>query len=931
MRWSVRDRIDIKSRLRGGALLLCATASGASAASLFVFPNGSGSFCTQLSPCNLATALSKAQDGDIIFTGTGTYTGTGDAVVTVAKSIRLYGGWDGAPSGVPGRNRTMFVSTIDGQNARRGVTIDGSLTVTVDGFTILNGNASGLTTHCVGSAGPAAGCGGGVFIYQAAATVSNCIIRNNIAATGGGLPASTTAYGGGIYGWFSSGLDIKNNTITGNTAGDVGSAEGGGVAVINCSAGTKVSGNLIFANVASGSSEVGWGGGLALNSGAVAVEGNVIESNRASVGTDSQGSGLYVWYGSHSVGGNTFVGNQDDDAVYLGYFSGVFASNRVVANPAGTAVRLANQQDPQSPLLVNNVIEANGAYAVAATGSSPFPLTVELDHNTIVGDLTTTGVWANAHATLTMTDNILSRHQTSLAGEVGSVFNADHTLFWADTYDDIRGTHPLDGNPNFVNALGRDYHLRPGSAAADTGAEAGVTADIDGHGRPLGGAPDIGAYEISPSTFDFGTSTSPVATGYTRVSPASAYSTDAGFGWVSGVIGSRDRLVGGNLTRDFNFTTDGTFQTDLVNGPYDVTITFGDAAGPHDQMGVFLEDGQVDTVTTSTNQFITRTYHVAVWDGQLTLRLADLGGTDANTVIDALVVRPSNTRKLDFGTSGSPVAPAYLRVANTTTYTPALGLGWQSGTITSRDRGPATSDLRRDFNVTASGAFAVDLPDDDYNLRILTGDADRAHDAMRFGIDSPGYAFNVSTAAGQFDLLAVRIGITDGQLDLFLSDGGGADPNVVINAVDVEPRDALRFDFGTATSPVALGYRAVTPVSVYSHLAGYGWLDGAVYPRDRGVGTDVNRDFDFSHDATFAVDVPNSTYEVTITMGDATTKHDQMGVFIEGSLVDTVTTLANQFLTKTYTAAVIGGQLTLELKDLGGSDSNAVINALEIR
>jgi hypothetical protein len=56
-----------------------------------------------------------------------------------------------------------------------------------------------------------------------------------------------------------------------------------------------------------------------------------------------------------------------------------------------------------------------------------------------------------------------------------------------------------------------------------------------------------------------------------------------------------------------------------------------------------------------------------------------------------------------------------------------------------------------------------------------------------------------------------------------------------------------------------------------------------------------------------------------------------MGVFLEGEQVDTITTAANQFVTRTYSVAVTGGQLTHELRDLGGSDANAVINALVVR
>ena len=67
----------------------------ASPGDLFVSLNGSGD-CSQSDSCNLHTALNLASDGDTVYIAQGTYTGTGAAVITVTKSITLYGGWDGA-------------------------------------------------------------------------------------------------------------------------------------------------------------------------------------------------------------------------------------------------------------------------------------------------------------------------------------------------------------------------------------------------------------------------------------------------------------------------------------------------------------------------------------------------------------------------------------------------------------------------------------------------------------------------------------------------------------------------------------------------------------------------------------------------------------------------------------------------------------------
>ncbi len=117
---------------------------------------------------------------------------------------------------------------------------------------------------------------------------------------------------------------------------------------------------------------------------------------------------------------------------------------------------------------------------------------------------------------------------------------------------------------------------------------------------------------------------------------ATKYSAALGYGWQSGTIARRDRAGGTDLTRDFNFTTNGTFAVDLANGTYNVTVTTGDRSYSHDQMGVFLEGTQVDSVTAPAGQYVMRTYSVTVSDGQLTLQLKDLGGSDPNVVINGL-------------------------------------------------------------------------------------------------------------------------------------------------------------------------------------------------------------------------------------------------------------------------------------------------------
>jgi fibronectin type 3 domain-containing protein len=78
------------------------------------------------------------------------------------------------------------------------------------------------------------------------------------------------------------------------------------------------------------------------------------------------------------------------------------------------------------------------------------------------------------------------------------------------------------------------------------------------------------------------------------------------------------------------------------------------------------------------------------------------------------------------------------------------------------------------------------------------------------------------------------------------------------------------------------------------------------------------------------VDVPNGTYQVILTAGDAGPYGHDQEVFLEGVSVDTIATAAGEVLTRTYTVTVTDGQLTLRLDGRGGADPNMIINALQV-
>ena len=95
-----------------------------------------------------------------------------------------------------------------------------------------------------------------------------------------------------------------------------------------------------------------------------------------------------------------------------------------------------------------------------------------------------------------------------------------------------------------------------------------------------------GPYRSSgvPMKFDFGTATSAVQPGYTRVSPGTLYSAATGYGWGNTGVDSRDRGATGtgsgeeSLERDFCLVNAGNaFYVDIPNGKYRITMLVGDS------------------------------------------------------------------------------------------------------------------------------------------------------------------------------------------------------------------------------------------------------------------------------------------------------------------------------------------------------------------
>lgn len=444
---------------------------------------------------------------------------------------------------------------------------------------------------------------------------------------------------------------------------------------------------------------------------------------------------------------------------------------------------------------------------------------------------------------------------------------------------------------------------------------------VSASGEDPGTDPGSGSQTMQ---FDFGSGgTGTVEADYAEVMPATVYSATRGYGWMGSAMDGRDRGTSGALTRDFHFGHNGTFAVDLPDGTYSVQLMLGDANYNHDQVGVFLEGAQVDTVTTAAGEFKTGTYSVTVSDGQLTVTLTDLGGGDPNFTLNALVVTGAGLEEptdpsgpADPTDPVDPTDPDAFQVEGVTAHGPTLG------TI---DRFRVTFNRAVDASsFTGSDVLELTGPQGSISPIAVNQVSDTTFDIVIPSQSSPGSYTLVFDA---------WIRDTSGNLIDQDGDGiGGQEPDdryTFHYTLERVPGTQL-FDFGPGQSPVAPDYTGVDANAGYDPATGYGWQGGKLSSRDRGASSDLNRDFVYTPDAVFAVDLPNGTYNVIVTMGDADYRHDLMAVSLEGQQVDTVSTANREFLSNTYHVSVTDGQLAIRFRDLGGSDPVVVVNALEI-
>lgn len=169
--------------------------------------------------------------------------------------------------------------------------------------------------------------------------------------------------------------------------------------------------------------------------------------------------------------------------------------------------------------------------------------------------------------------------------------------------------------------------------------------------------------------------------------------------------------------------------------------------------------------------------------------------------------------KFDFGPGA--LTPGYMRVLASTAYGPGTGYGWgDTSKVIERDRGGDDS-LKGDFCLPSGTQFYVDLPDGNYHVTILTGDA---IGRTRMAVRAEGLLqlYNMQTPMGQYLEDSFTVHVRDGRLMLEFI---GSAP--FVNAVEVRrvPNDKPRRPtiFVASDSTAASYYQYSAPMAGWGH------------------------------------------------------------------------------------------------------------------
>ncbi len=409
------------------------------------------------------------------------YTADGgrDNAFVMVNNVQLYGGFDpdnGIATLADTRDYTSTVLSGDigtandnSDNAYHVVISSGAVGLAgLDGFTIRDGHAGGLSYIEVHATSIHQSYGGGMF------NIFSSPVLTNVSFTGNTVSSSSYyAYGGGMYN-NSSHPVLTNVSISGNTVSTTSSsfqAYGGGM--YNNSSHPVLTDVRISGNTAS-SSYYAFGGGMFNTASSPLLTNVTIAGNTASSSSyPASGGGMYNAASNPVLTNVSITGNTASSASTTAYGGAMF--NESSSSPVLTNVTIAG-----------NVVTGNSAANSIGGGIRNVSSSSPKIYNSIIwGNIQFDSSNTDAGADISGSGIVTLKNSITQGYTTGDV--ADHNLV---------GTDPL-----FTDADDGDFTLSDASPAINTGDNSLYpdldvdTKDLAGNSRLFGAYIDLGAYE----------------------------------------------------------------------------------------------------------------------------------------------------------------------------------------------------------------------------------------------------------------------------------------------------------------------------------------------------------------------------------------------------------------------------------------------------
>ncbi len=255
-------------------------------------------------------------------------------------------------------------------------------------------------------------------------------------------------------------------------------------------------------------SAVSWANGIQLD-----FCSNVTASNLEI--TNAYNNGIYADGCTGTAITRCDIHNNSNFGVYLNNCNNTntVSRNRVYDNPNGIGVYAQEENDPCSPLIVNNLIVTpeesmfQGIMVISTGYTYPAFASPTIFHNTIDGGgndgiyLFTFGPFAITNPNIQYNiitgfgNNGINGGTDGYGGQLNPTLNYND-LFGNSTAYSGTGIGP---GPNSIAVdpvySGGGFELDPSSPCIDAATTSNITEDIDGTVRPQGTAPDMGCYE----------------------------------------------------------------------------------------------------------------------------------------------------------------------------------------------------------------------------------------------------------------------------------------------------------------------------------------------------------------------------------------------------------------------------------------------------